>query len=300
MTRHILSHILLCFSVFTFGQITISGTVTDNVGVPLFGAEIIVKDSVQYRTTTDYDGHFSIKVPNLNITLVASYVGFVSQEVGFQNSPENAVLGISNVEIMLSEGLGWDNGYFGIGPLCDFKNESLGINTDISILRAFGIRPKINLKFNSTFNTNARLVDLKLSRFDLYWNSGLSLGLFYKYRSFILPKSSFDKRQNIYGAASFYSGHYLFIGYATEKFQNSPDRFDRGVQHGINLEFQMPVQIGSTYFFQFNFDYSKFNKEEYYSINIARYVGPFDIGLIWRDVSLYKSMELSIRYGFAF
>ncbi len=58
---------------------TISGTVSDDVGLPLPGANIIIKET-NTGTQSDFDGNYSLTV-NVGQTLVFSYVGFETQEV---------------------------------------------------------------------------------------------------------------------------------------------------------------------------------------------------------------------------
>ncbi|WP_203293755.1 SusC/RagA family TonB-linked outer membrane protein [Luteirhabdus pelagi] len=67
-------------------QKTITGTVTDDSGLPLPGANIIVKGT-STGTQSDFDGNYSITA-NTGQTLVYSYIGFTSQEfaVGADNT----------------------------------------------------------------------------------------------------------------------------------------------------------------------------------------------------------------------
>lgn len=58
---------------------TISGTVTDDTGLPLPGANVIVKKS-STGTQTDFDGRYNIEA-QIGQTLVFSYVGFETKEV---------------------------------------------------------------------------------------------------------------------------------------------------------------------------------------------------------------------------
>jgi hypothetical protein len=78
--------ILLFFaSTSVFAQrITITGTVSDENGSPLPGATVQVKSMVQ-GTTTGMDGKYSLEVSSLNITLVFSFVGYISKEIPVQN-----------------------------------------------------------------------------------------------------------------------------------------------------------------------------------------------------------------------
>ncbi|WP_426484446.1 SusC/RagA family TonB-linked outer membrane protein [Flavobacterium sp. 2] len=62
----------------------ISGTVTDNKGVPIPGVNIVLKGT-SVSTQTDFDGNFKIQAKTGDI-LVASYVSFATVEVKASNS----------------------------------------------------------------------------------------------------------------------------------------------------------------------------------------------------------------------
>ncbi|MHC0441530.1 SusC/RagA family TonB-linked outer membrane protein [Flavobacterium sp. 3-210] len=62
----------------------ISGTVTDNKGVPIPGVNIVLKGT-SVSTQTDFDGNFKIKA-NTGDILVASYISFATVEVKASNS----------------------------------------------------------------------------------------------------------------------------------------------------------------------------------------------------------------------
>jgi TonB-linked SusC/RagA family outer membrane protein len=72
--------LLLAFVVqLTFAQEkTISGTVTDNSGLPLPGVNIIVKNTSN-GTQSDFDGNYTLQA-NVGQTVVFSYVGFTTAE----------------------------------------------------------------------------------------------------------------------------------------------------------------------------------------------------------------------------
>ena len=59
---------------------TITGTVTDETGKTIPGANIRVK-STERGTTSDVNGHYSINVPGAKGTLVFSYIGYLTQEI---------------------------------------------------------------------------------------------------------------------------------------------------------------------------------------------------------------------------
>ncbi|WP_108803622.1 SusC/RagA family TonB-linked outer membrane protein [Aquimarina sp. Aq107] len=60
-------------------QKTISGTVADDLGVPLPGVNIVVKNTTN-GTQTDFDGNYTVTA-NRGAILVFSYVGFSTQEI---------------------------------------------------------------------------------------------------------------------------------------------------------------------------------------------------------------------------
>jgi TonB-dependent starch-binding outer membrane protein SusC len=71
--------LLLAFVVqLSFAQQkTISGTVTDDINLPLPGVNIIIKGTTS-GTQSDFDGNYSITA-EVGQTLVFSYVGFATQ-----------------------------------------------------------------------------------------------------------------------------------------------------------------------------------------------------------------------------
>jgi len=80
MKKLILSMLItMLVSSFVFAQRTVSGTVSEASG-PLPGASVLVKGSTS-GTTTDFDGKYSIDVPNDNAILVFSFLGYITQEV---------------------------------------------------------------------------------------------------------------------------------------------------------------------------------------------------------------------------
>ena len=77
-------------------QRSITGTVTDVTGETLIGANILVKGTT-IGAVTDFDGTYSLEVPDGSTTLVFSYTGFETQEIE---------LGSSNVvDLSLVEGI---------------------------------------------------------------------------------------------------------------------------------------------------------------------------------------------------
>lgn len=61
-------------------EFTVTGTVTDNSGMPLLGATVIELDT-DTGTQTDFDGNFSLDVSSSSAVLKITYVGFLTKEV---------------------------------------------------------------------------------------------------------------------------------------------------------------------------------------------------------------------------
>ncbi len=92
----ILIVMVFCAFASALAQRTITGTITDPDKLPLIGASVLVKGT-SVGTVTDFDGRFSLNVPEGQNTLVFSYTGYETQEVS---------LGVSNVvDLSLKEGV---------------------------------------------------------------------------------------------------------------------------------------------------------------------------------------------------
>lgn len=76
----------LILSIDAFAQTTVNGLVIDNNREPVIGASVLVKGTTT-GTATDFDGRFTLKVPEGNSILVISYVGCETREIA-ANSPE--------------------------------------------------------------------------------------------------------------------------------------------------------------------------------------------------------------------
>ncbi|MEO1518449.1 MAG: TonB-dependent receptor [Bacteroidota bacterium] len=88
--------VLLVAPTLLFGQRTISGQITDaETSEPLIGANVLIQGTAQ-GTATDFDGKYTLEVPDGATGLVISYTGYTEQ---------NIELGASNVvDIQLSSG----------------------------------------------------------------------------------------------------------------------------------------------------------------------------------------------------
>jgi len=71
--------LLLGIVQLSWSQKTVTGTITDDRGKPILGANIIVQDTNR-GATSDFDGKYSIETSDTE-TLVFSSLGFTSQNI---------------------------------------------------------------------------------------------------------------------------------------------------------------------------------------------------------------------------
>ena len=74
--------------------IEVIGTVLDSKGVPIIGANVVIKGTTN-GTISDFDGNFSIQNVPANAVLIVSYIGYVDKEI--------AVGDESVIKVILSE-----------------------------------------------------------------------------------------------------------------------------------------------------------------------------------------------------
>lgn len=92
--KHIFPLLLLFFSISAFGQMQVKGIVTSaEDGQSIIGATILVEGTA-VGTVTDFDGSYSITVPNKDASLNFSYTGLKSQTI--------AVEGRSQIDLIMS------------------------------------------------------------------------------------------------------------------------------------------------------------------------------------------------------
>lgn len=84
--RVLLLVMALILNIEVFAQTTVNGLVIDSNREPVIGASVLVKGTTT-GAATDFDGRFTLKVPDENYILVISYVGCETREVA-ANSAE--------------------------------------------------------------------------------------------------------------------------------------------------------------------------------------------------------------------
>lgn len=61
---------------------TVTGTVLDDTGEPLIGATVGLKGNPSVVTATNFDGVFTLKVPDLKTAVLnVTYIGYTPEEV---------------------------------------------------------------------------------------------------------------------------------------------------------------------------------------------------------------------------
>lgn len=99
--RSILSILLLFISVSAFSQTTITGTVVDDSGQPIPGANVIIVGTTT-GTITDFDGGFSLTTsqdPPLSIQ---------ASSIGFESATAEATSNNQEIQLVLNEGTSLD------------------------------------------------------------------------------------------------------------------------------------------------------------------------------------------------
>ena len=88
---------MLLFALFAEAK-TITGVVTDQTGETVISASVVVKGTT-IGTVTDFDGNYTLDVPDDATTLVFSYIGLQTQEVPITGNVINVVL-TENSEVL--------------------------------------------------------------------------------------------------------------------------------------------------------------------------------------------------------
>lgn len=96
MKRFYLLALLCVIYISAIAQRDISGSVLDELGTPLIGANIVVQGTT-IGTATDIDGSYALTIPDDAKVLVVSYTGYTTQEVEIGQSDV--------IEITMMEGL---------------------------------------------------------------------------------------------------------------------------------------------------------------------------------------------------
>ncbi|UPQ80622.1 TonB-dependent receptor [Flavobacterium azooxidireducens] len=92
----LLGFLMMAFSVFSQG--TVTGTLIDQESnMPMPGANVVVKGTSN-GVVTDFDGKFSISVPNTTGQLIISFVGYLNKTISF-NVPSGQTVNVGTVNL---------------------------------------------------------------------------------------------------------------------------------------------------------------------------------------------------------
>ena len=116
-------------------QFQVEGTILDNNGIPLAGANIVEKGTTN-GITADFDGNFTIALANENAVLIVSYIGFTTKEV-----PVN---GQANIKVSLEENASALEEVIVVGFGTQKKANVTGATTKVDMTEILGNRPVTN------------------------------------------------------------------------------------------------------------------------------------------------------------
>ncbi len=86
--------LLLGFSSLLYAQTTVSGIITNENNMPVFGAEIYI-EQLHIGTTSNADGSYTLKnIPKGNQTLTISFIGYDTENRSFLSGGENTEINI--------------------------------------------------------------------------------------------------------------------------------------------------------------------------------------------------------------
>ena len=132
-------------------EFSVTGTVLDNLGVPLPGANIVEKGTTN-GTQTDFDGNFSITVNDSNAILVFTYIGFSSKEV--------AISGQSIINVSLEESAAALDEIVVVGYGTQKKSDLTG---SVSSLKSEDLNPGANASVDQMMQGRAAGVQINQS-----------------------------------------------------------------------------------------------------------------------------------------
>ncbi|WP_411031343.1 SusC/RagA family TonB-linked outer membrane protein [Spongiimicrobium sp. 3-5] len=120
-------------------EVTITGVVTDEAGVPLIGATVIAKGT-SVGTVTDFDGLYSLKVPSTTSHLVFSYIGYEQKEVALnQQTTINVQLkeDLNRLDEVVVTALGIERDRKSLSyAVSEVKGDQLANKAEVDVLKA--------------------------------------------------------------------------------------------------------------------------------------------------------------------
>ncbi|MDR1223033.1 MAG: TonB-dependent receptor [Tannerella sp.] len=160
----VLSGWLFCVqtqNVYAQDGFTVTGTVIDMTGEPLAGVTVMQKNAVT-GTATDIDGKYSLRLPQRNVTLLFSYIGFVTQEIVASDPVLNVTLreNLKDLDEIVVIGYGTAKKRDLTGAISTVKTEKLAVEapqTVQDLLRANSAGLSIGLSSSAKGTANMQI-----------------------------------------------------------------------------------------------------------------------------------------------
>ncbi|HRV84383.1 MAG TPA: TonB-dependent receptor plug domain-containing protein, partial [Saprospiraceae bacterium] len=94
---------MLCLvTASVYGQFTAKGVVIDNAGDPLIGASVVVQGTT-IGVTTEIDGSFSLAVPENEVVLEISFIGYETQRLSVNSASGMLTITLEDATTQLNE-----------------------------------------------------------------------------------------------------------------------------------------------------------------------------------------------------
>ncbi|NJB82153.1 TonB-dependent receptor [Wenyingzhuangia aestuarii] len=125
-------------NLITQQQFVVKGMVSDEFGMPIPGANVVVKGTTK-GTITDFDGNYTLSVTNKTATLVFSYVGYKEKELPLNGkTTANVVLeqDVSELDAVVMVGYGTVKKSDVTGALSSIDTEQISKTQTTSIAQA--------------------------------------------------------------------------------------------------------------------------------------------------------------------
>ncbi|MDD3488604.1 MAG: TonB-dependent receptor [Paludibacter sp.] len=171
----IILFLMAAVSVIYGQSINISGTITGNDGEPIPGASIVLKGT-NTGVISNWDGKYSIAVPELKGTLVISFIGYQTKEIAITGRVLNVTLAeaLEALDELVVVGYGTQKKVNLTGAVSSVSMKELEGKPVVNIVEALqgstpgliiqqsnsqpGNRPAINIRGQNTLNDNTPLV----------------------------------------------------------------------------------------------------------------------------------------------
>nr|WP_026055367.1 TonB-dependent receptor [Anaerophaga thermohalophila] len=138
----------LCFSIASFAQVQVNGSVTDTQGEPVPGVTVL-EQGTQNGVITDVDGNYNIEVTGEESVLVFSFVGMETQEIVVGDQREiNVVMQetFTDLDEVVVIGYGVQQKKLNTGATVQVKSDQIVKQSTVSPMTAMqGLTPGVSI-----------------------------------------------------------------------------------------------------------------------------------------------------------